>query len=142
MQLLREVHEETAQRMPISCRNNTWYGQSPRSACLMGLTHSVPSCVSSSCDSAGLDCESLRNSNLSPHKTEMLLTGLEKSSELSRFALTNQPRLCICSLFRVYRLLLLFIATESFSVTFSHTSAFSPLLGQKPTGFLLRSGAC
>lgn len=90
-----------------------------------------PSCVSSSCDSAGFDCESLRNPKLSPQKTEMLLTGLEKSSELSQFALTHQPRLYIYSLYKIYRLLLLFIATDAFSSTFSHTSAFSPLLGKK-----------
>lgn len=101
-----------------------------------------PSCVPSSCDSAGFDCESLRNPKLNPQKTEMLLTGLEKSSELSGFALTHQPRLFICSLYKVYRLLLLFIPAIAFSGTFSHTSAFSPLLGKKPPGFPLRWATC
>lgn len=48
-----------------------------------------PSCVSSSCDSAGFDCESLRNPKLSPQKTEMLLTRLGK--ELRAVTVCTDP---------------------------------------------------
>lgn len=121
---------------PIFCRNNTWYGQSQSSVLLMGLTRGAPLYVSSSHDSAGLDRESRRNPKLSPHKREPLLTGLEKSLKLAGFALTSQPRLCVCCLFMVSRFLSLFIATDAFSGSFSQTSVFSPLFGQRLQTFL------
>jgi len=84
----------------------------------------------------------MRNPKLSPHRTEPLTTGLGKSLKLAGFALTSQPRLCICSLFMVYSFLLLFIATDAFSSRLSQTSVFSPLLAQKPTDCPVRYGAC